>query len=83
MKKYQTIDAHSLRDRLASDDRPILVNALAREAFDTERIPGSISIPAAQALRLADELLAHDQPIVTYCASRSCTASRRRRSDHM
>jgi rhodanese-related sulfurtransferase len=75
MKKYRPIDAASLRARLASDDRPVLVNALAREAFDQERIPGSVSIPASDALRVAPDLLARDQPIVTYCASRSCTAS--------
>lgn len=33
MKEYQTIDARTLRDRLSSDDRPVLVNALAREGF--------------------------------------------------
>jgi len=77
MKKYQTIDARELRARLISDgrDRPVLVNALAREAFEESRIPGSISIPAADALRLAPDVLAPDQPVVVYCASRSCTAS--------
>ena len=75
MKKYQTIDARTLRERLASDDPPVLVNALAREAFDDERIPGSISIPASDALRLAPDVLSKDQPVVVYCASRSCTAS--------
>ncbi|MEO5987250.1 MAG: rhodanese-like domain-containing protein [Candidatus Limnocylindria bacterium] len=75
MKKFATIDVDTLRERLAGDDRPVLVNALAREAFDDERIPGSISIPAAEALRLAGDVLARDQPVVVYCASRSCTAS--------
>ena len=75
MKKYQTIDARTLRERLASDHRPVLVNALAREAFDDERIPGSISIPASDALRLAPDVLAKDQPVIVYCSSRSCTAS--------
>jgi rhodanese-related sulfurtransferase len=75
MKKYRTIEAAELRERLASDDRPVLVNALAREAFEDERIPGSISIPASEALRLAPAILARDQPIVVYCSSRSCTAS--------
>jgi rhodanese-related sulfurtransferase len=76
MKKYQTVDAETLRRRLASDDeRPVLVNALAREAYDEARIPGSISIPVADALRLAPSVLAQDEPIVVYCASRSCTAS--------
>lgn len=75
MKKFQTVDATTLRERLASDDRPVLVNALARESFEDERIPGSISIPAGDALRLASDVLAMDQPIVVYCASRSCTAS--------
>ncbi len=75
MKKYQTIDAPTLRDRLRSDDRPVLVNALAREGFDEARIPGSINIPASDALRVAPDLLAKDQPIVVYCSSRSCTAS--------
>jgi len=75
MKKFQNIDSATLRERLASDDRPVLVNALARDSFDDERIPGSISIPAADALRLAGDVLAKDQPVVVYCASRSCTAS--------
>jgi rhodanese-related sulfurtransferase len=75
MRKYRTVDARELRERLASDDRPVLVNALAREAFEEERIPGSISIPASDAVRLAPDLLAKDQPIVVYCSSRSCTAS--------
>jgi rhodanese-related sulfurtransferase len=75
MKKYQTVDARTLRERLASDDRPVLVNALAREAFDEARIPGSISIPAGDALRVAPDVLARDQAIVVYCSSRSCTAS--------
>ncbi len=64
MKKYQTIDVDALRGQLASDERPVLVNALAREAFDDERIPGSISIPAADAMRLAGDVLAKDQPVV-------------------
>ena len=75
MKKYHTIDARTLRERLASDDRPVLVNGLARQAFDDERIPGSISIPASDALRIAPDVLAKDQPVVVYCSSRSCTAS--------
>jgi rhodanese-related sulfurtransferase len=77
MTKYQTIDARELRARLTSGgpDRPVLVNALAREAFEESRIPGSISIPAGDALRLAPDVLVRDQPIVVYCASRSCTAS--------
>jgi rhodanese-related sulfurtransferase len=75
MKKYRSIDARELRERLASDDRPVLVNALAREAFEEQRIPGSISIPASDAVRVAPDLLARDQPIVVYCASRNCTAS--------
>jgi len=75
MKKYRTIDAQALHALLASDERPVVVNALAREAFDDERIPGSVSIPTADALRLAPDVLAKDQPIVVYCASRSCTAS--------
>lgn len=76
MKKYQTVDADELRQRLGSEtERPVLVNALAREAFEEQRIPGSISIPAADALRIAPDVLAADQPVVVYCASRSCTAS--------
>jgi len=63
MKKFQTIDAATLRERLASDDRPVLVNALAREAFEDERIPGSISIPASDAVRVASDILARDQPM--------------------
>lgn len=76
MKKYQTIEAANLRERLmAESDRPVLVNALAREAFDEQRIPGSISIPASDALRLAPDVLARDQAVVVYCSSHNCSAS--------
>ncbi len=77
MKKYQTIDARALHERMPSTDpgRPVLVNALAREAFEETRIPGSISIPASDALRIAPDVLDRDQPVVVYCSSRSCTAS--------
>ncbi len=75
MKKYMTIDAGTLRAKLASDERPVLVNALAREAFEERRIPGSISIPTSDTIRLAPDVFARDQAIVVYCASRSCTAS--------
>lgn len=77
MKKYQTIDARELRGRMTTGgpERPVLVNALAREAFQETRIPGSISIPASEALGLAPGVLDRDQPVVVYCASRSCTAS--------
>jgi rhodanese-related sulfurtransferase len=51
------------------------VNALAREAFEETRIPGSISIPASDALRLAPDVLDREQPVIVYCSSRSCTAS--------
>lgn len=76
MKKYLTTDARDLRHRLSSEtDRPVLVNALAREAFDEQRIPGSISIPASDALRLAPDVLARDQAVVVYCSSHNCSAS--------
>jgi rhodanese-related sulfurtransferase len=75
MKKYQTIDAATLHRVLASHERPVLVNALAREAFEEQRIPGSISIPAGDALRIAPEILSKEQSIVVYCSSRNCTAS--------
>ncbi len=75
MQKFTTIEAADLRERLMSADRPVLVNALAREAFEEERIPGSISIPASEAVRLAGDILAKDQAIVVYCASKHCTAS--------
>jgi rhodanese-related sulfurtransferase len=75
MKKYDVIDAPTLHAQLGSDDRPVLVNALARQGFEEARIPGSINIPASDALRVAPDLLARDQRIVVYCASRSCTAS--------
>ncbi len=77
MKKYQTIDARELRERMTSTgpDRPVLVNALAREAFEETRSPGSISISASDAIRLAPDVLDREQPVVVYCSSRSCTAS--------
>jgi rhodanese-related sulfurtransferase len=70
-----TIDAEELRRALQSDHPPVLVNALSREGFERQRIPGSISIPASEALRLAREVLAPDQPIVVYCSRPACTAS--------
>ncbi|NGP88841.1 rhodanese-like domain-containing protein [Fodinibius halophilus] len=71
----ERISAPELYDRLKSKHRPVLINALSKEAFQAKRIPGSINLTEDN-LECAEQILPDkDQDIVVYCANADCDAS--------
>jgi rhodanese-related sulfurtransferase len=82
MTSYEEIGHADLETRLESkeldnEDRKsgfALVNVLAPEAFEKERIPGSINIPKGQEDEFEKRFDARKE-IVVYCASPTCDAS--------
>lgn len=71
----QQISAEDLRKRMNSDNSPVLINALSKDAFVAKRIPGSINMPGKN-VELAEKILPDkDQDIVVYCANADCDAS--------
>ncbi|MDX1640480.1 MAG: rhodanese-like domain-containing protein [Balneolaceae bacterium] len=71
----QTIDAKKLNQRLKGVQPPILINALAEDAFIAKHIPGSINIPTENAEWAKKVIPYKNAEIVVYCANRDCTAS--------
>lgn len=71
----QRTTAEVLYDKLNSNERPVLVNALDEEAYMAKRIPGSINIRTDQADTIRSIVPDKDQDIVVYCANADCTAS--------
>jgi rhodanese-related sulfurtransferase len=64
-----TISREELQERL-SDPRLVIVDVLARAAYDDAHIPGSISIPLAEIPERARAVLRDPrQEITVYCAS--------------
>jgi rhodanese-related sulfurtransferase len=58
-----------LRARLGQTD-PLLVNVLTEEAFESGRIPGSVSLPLADLPEKARDVLPDPfREIVVYCGS--------------
>lgn len=75
MANLEEISAKELYDELNSNERPVLVNALAPDAYTAKRIPGSINIPAEKENIIKSVIPDRDQKIVVYCANSDCTAS--------
>ncbi len=74
-KTLERIDAKTLNQRLKGTQPPILINALANDAFIAKHIPGSINIPTEHA-EMAESVIPYkDAEIVVYCANADCTAS--------
>jgi rhodanese-related sulfurtransferase len=76
----RTINAMELRDRLNLSENMLLLNALTREEFEREHIPGSDNIPvdAPDFLHEVERLAgSRERPIVVYCAGPECHASER------
>jgi rhodanese-related sulfurtransferase len=71
----QTIDAKTLKQKLNNYQSPVLINALAKDAFNAKHIPGSINIPTENAEITKEVIPYMDAEIVVYCANRECTAS--------
>lgn len=72
MKRISAADLH---DRMTSENRPVLINALSEEAFEAKRIPGSINITEHNLECATNVIPDKDQDIVVYCASTDCDAS--------
>lgn len=75
VKTLQRIDAVTLNQRLKGTQPPILINALAKDAYIAKHIPGSINIPAGDAEMAENVIPYKDAEIVVYCANADCTAS--------
>lgn len=71
-----SITAVKLREKLESDDRPVLINVLGKDAYRSERIPGSINIPSDDIEDMITDVVPDkDQNVVVYCADADCSAS--------
>lgn len=75
MADIKEISAKELYDELNSNDPPVLVNALAPDAYTAKRIPGSINIPSEKEDIIKSVVPDRDQNIVVYCANSDCNAS--------
>ncbi len=71
----QRISAEDLRERMKSDNCPVVINALTEDAFMAKHIPGSINIPEENAEMAENILPVKNQDIVVYCANADCDAS--------
>lgn len=71
-----SISAKQLKQKLESDDAPVVINVLSQEQHRQAHVPGSINIPVD---RIEDEIEAHvsdkNNEIIVYCANESCQAS--------
>lgn len=71
----QQISTQDLYNRMNSKVRPVLINALSQEAYQSKRIPGSINITEDN-LECAESIIPDkEQVIVVYCANADCDAS--------
>lgn len=71
----QHISAQELNQRMNSDNRPVLINALPGDSFREKRIPGSINITEDNIDSVEHIIPDKDQDIVVYCANSDCDAS--------
>jgi rhodanese-related sulfurtransferase len=74
-KTLTTISANDLKDALASDRPPVVINTLSREAYEAKHIPGSINVPTDDIEQVETLVPNTDEPIVVYCANADCNAS--------
>jgi rhodanese-related sulfurtransferase len=72
----RTITREELRIKLASTNRPILIEALPEKYYAAKHLPGALHLPHDQVDELAPEVLTQKHtPIVVYCANRQCQNS--------
>ena len=69
------ITATELKQAMATDRPPIVINTLGPDAYRSKRIPGSINVPADDIERVKDAVPDMDEAIVVYCANADCDAS--------
>jgi rhodanese-related sulfurtransferase len=67
-----TITRDALKQKIDRNDNFILVETLAKVAYEHEHLPGAINLPPDQVTTLAPQLLPDkNAEIVVYCASPS------------
>lgn len=71
----QRTSAEMLFEKLQTNKRPVVINALDKEAYLAKRIPGSVNIPSQKADWINNIVPDKDQEIVVYCANTDCDAS--------
>ncbi len=71
----KTITTEGLKALMDREEGVMIVNVLSRDAYASEHISGSISIPLGEIEATAPKLLKKDEPVIVYCASLTCTAS--------
>ncbi len=70
-----TISADDLKEALESEHPPVVINTLARDAYEAKHIPGSINVPTDDIDRVKTLVPNKDEQIVVYCANADCDAS--------
>ncbi len=70
-----SISAQDLKEAMASDTPPIVINVLGRDAHRAKHIPGSINVPLDDIGTAEDVLPSKDEHVVVYCANADCDAS--------
>lgn len=70
------ISRESLKSLIDSNDTPTLVEALPKQYYDAEHLPGAINIDYKDIAGQAPELIPDkDAPVVVYCANADCKNS--------
>lgn len=79
------INREELRERMASEPDPPVVEVLGEDQFDEFHLPGAVNVPVdAEDFedRIVDIVPDKDQPVVVYCRDTECDASPRA-AEHM
>lgn len=71
----QRTSAEMLFEKLQTNERPVVINALDEKAYLARRIPGSVNIPHQKADWIENIIPDKNQEIVVYCANADCDAS--------
>ena len=73
----KTITREEIKEKYATDEPMIIIEALPRNYYDTEHLPSALNIPHDEIKTLAPDLLPDkDAFIVVYCASSECRNSK-------
>lgn len=72
----QLISREALNDLITTGKKPTIVEALPRNYYETEHLPGAINIPHDQVQAAAARLIPNkNEPVIVYCASTECQNS--------
>ena len=67
--------ATELKQAMATDRPPIVINTLGPGAYRSKRLPGSVNVPTDDIERVKDLVPDKNEAIVVYCANADCDAS--------